>query len=1103
MRPDQEIQMQLNPDAKMFKEWSDKLKRGQVKGYLWDGHHVLEVASEQISFTSTTGTVKMHHPLLDRYTRYAAVLQVGDNGKIKWFERDSNKFTDVITALDPAAGSVTLLGRGTVYPAKGWIDLRAGDVVEVHEEAGKLFLDSRHDDNIATLFTTGSALHEATHVSAQVEQSAVPVIEGGRLNVQVTDDYGLPATNATVSVAADSPNASAPDLVLQAAQNGTGTIPLTDHVKETVHFEITVQDNTYHDAMDMNQAVAVEKFTAGPPDHLTLNATTPPFIVGQSYQLTGVVYDIYNNTCEDDTILLARATAGSVDPQQQHTVNGAFHFQFNSPTRVQDVILTATSGNAESQVTVHLQPDQLSELKLMPESLEMTAGHINPVTIVAMDRYGNPIPNAHLKLNASGSASMQQEVTTDEEGHATVNVSDTKAETVIITATSSNQVSGSAQIVVRAGEPAHLTSQTDRLQFPADGQTVSTTTLYVTDEFGNPVPNKELTLRSESRAQFPNSVTTDDQGRAVFAVSDQTPETIVIQAVTENGVNCTVTLEAQRMFPPVTSANIITWDANVGPDGTIVVSGTVLDEHGQPCPDLSIPLLLGGGWVDMTPVSDANGNFTFVLHRTEGYDYASVSVLVADNQPKLIFAPPVSDWTDTGIDVEPGQILHIGGSSGLDIRIGGTVISTEGSAGGTFSTGSAGRLYLKGSNNVLVSNIVISLETECDHYKPLLQITADPATLKADGVSQATITGQAFEVTKDFMQHHILAPVVNGEVTLTVVNNNGILAQTTVVTDSNGRFQTTYTSGTIPGDVQVIASYRSGSASTLIKLQPPAIQATDIPEFQTILSNGKRLIYVDDVNGNDANNGLSPEKAVKTINHAVDLAGNGDGIFVKKGVYREKSPKQYWNSPRKYSALVVDKSVTIIGEDINETVLLVDDQNAWFVGSNNGHLLTFAASNAKVKNMTVKLSTTSTSRYLPVNVWGDTWEGWHQAKNCALENVLIEVHSYAQAIFYMNQSGANLYVHDVTIKTRNKLSTLVYTNAGNIIFDHDLIDVPYSNAYATGLYTNTGTIFNADPIIFRDYANDDLHLKPEYSGTYKAGAYYGTFYDDGTRYDIH
>ncbi|WCK57376.1 hypothetical protein PP175_25250 (plasmid) [Aneurinibacillus sp. Ricciae_BoGa-3] len=121
---------------------------------------------------------------------------------------------------------------------------------------------------ISTLFTTGSAIGEATHATSSVDNASVKVTDGGKLNINATDDYGNPATNATVTVTGQgtgnaklASSFATPDAIT--VTNGTASVPLVDHTAENVALTFSVVDNTYKDAVDIQTGSASENFLPG------------------------------------------------------------------------------------------------------------------------------------------------------------------------------------------------------------------------------------------------------------------------------------------------------------------------------------------------------------------------------------------------------------------------------------------------------------------------------------------------------------------------------------------------------------------------------------------------------------------------------------------------------------------------------------------------------------------------------------------------------------------------------------------------------------------------------------------------------------------------
>ncbi|WCK56971.1 hypothetical protein PP175_27660 (plasmid) [Aneurinibacillus sp. Ricciae_BoGa-3] len=452
VRPDANVVIQLDPTSKEYHLALAMLKNGLVKAYVLDGKSVTALPKSDLTFDATTNQVTISHDVFKRYTQQAIVLTAGgkdmqnhqDNGD-KGKSSIALPVMDVVTAVDDTAQTVTLLNGGVISFAsldkevKGiqmqseQTDWQQGEKETVLEKAkstfklstlfqvgnvvdtktntfdNKIHIVMKNPIGISTLFTTGSAIGEATHVSGNVDNASVRVTEGGKLNVNVSDDYGNPATNATLTVtgtgAGNTKVASAfatPDIVT--ITNGTGNAPLADHSAETVSLSYTVQDNTYKDAVDTQTGSLSEIFLPG--QTAQLKVTNPPSVVaGQVATFKGVAEDIYGNNVMDGTQIKETAQNGTVS-NASNTTNGDFTFDFQGTKAGANSIsvVGADSGfsinNAFS--VVH---DSASKATInLPSSL--TVGQNATVSGTLVDKYGNPVDKQSLVFTGALTGSV-------------------------------------------------------------------------------------------------------------------------------------------------------------------------------------------------------------------------------------------------------------------------------------------------------------------------------------------------------------------------------------------------------------------------------------------------------------------------------------------------------------------------------------------------------------------------------------------------------------------------------------------------------------------------------------------------------------------------
>jgi protocatechuate 3,4-dioxygenase beta subunit len=687
VRPDQNVVVQLDKKAPEYNWVSKYIAKGYLSGYVIDAKNNVSIDNNQIKFDAVTGQLTVQHPLLNRNTQYAIVLNIGEQNEQSnqyGYNDEKKKYMDVVTAVDIVAKTATLLGHGTISLAtdneyqygqshevvsqdsgKSHEDkqepfpYKVGDVVSVHvdKQTGKVNIDNRKQEAVSTLFTTGSALNEATHLMSTTDNGKVRVTDGGKVNVKVTDDYGLPATNAEVVVTSDSANVSAPILTLGVNENGQGVIDITDHKKEVANLTITSKDKTYNDPQNTQKGQDTIEFLSGLPDHMTIKADQN-LIVGKSEHVTGTVFDKYENQVENDTIVSATPSSGEITPQEQNSKDGNFDFTFVAPIKLQEVTITAKAGTIS---------------------------------------YGNE-----------------------------------------------------TTIKLKADQPANIKLVADAKVIKADGNSESHVSIEVTDQYGNPVDGENVSLSTTGKSGIPSTVTTDASGKATFPVYGTTSGLNEITASTANGIKSPVvsiitatplTMQNKVVLNATKQidGSVVVSGEVLGGDGNPVAYTYVPLES------------TGGALTESVLSTDASGAFTTTLTPASHSTLAKVSVPTASNQPEVAIDPLIygnQPWTDTGIDVAAGQTVHVVStgtwSPDLFAQLNGYAIKIG--SDGTFIAGASGRLQL-GTNGVthlgdVDSMIYLSGNAEYPAILPSVNFVTDNTSIAADGKSTAKISGR-------------------------------------------------------------------------------------------------------------------------------------------------------------------------------------------------------------------------------------------------------------------------------------------------------------------------------------------------------------------------
>lgn len=241
-------------------------------------------------------------------------------------------------------------------------------------------------------FTTGSAVGEAMHVSALVESPSVSVDKGGVLDVTVTDDYGDPATNATVSVIGTGNFQASTGTAIS---DGLAKVTLIDQKAEDVTLTYTVTDNNYGDKV--TGYPVSEEFVPGAPDasKSTVNFPTGIVVAGTAYNVTGTLEDQYGNVIPNQSVTL------TFDGQTQ-TVSPKLDGTFSLSVTPTQATTTATATVSSGSVTLATTSGSVT-----PAAIQVPlASSLNDIALSNFDRsqgnYFLTLPLAPLSINIGG-----------------------------------------------------------------------------------------------------------------------------------------------------------------------------------------------------------------------------------------------------------------------------------------------------------------------------------------------------------------------------------------------------------------------------------------------------------------------------------------------------------------------------------------------------------------------------------------------------------------------------------------------------------------------------------------------------------------------------
>ncbi len=311
---------------------------------------------------------------------------------------------------------------------------------------------------------------------------------------------------------------------------------------------------------------------------------------------------------------------------------GGLNIPTGSPATVNFVATTPSTANPATQLIVDVPsspPDGVSQ--------DVIHAHI-------VDINGNPVPNANVIFTISGGTAAGTAVTTvltvstNGNGDATIDITNTKSGTVTFTATVNGPpiTNGSPATVTFIPTAASTTNPATKLIVdvpvaPADGSTADVIHAHLVDAGGNLVPNATViftitggTASATATVAGGLTVTSDANGDATINITNITAGTVIFTATTGGNAitfgspaTVTFTAAAPSTANPLTQLTVAV--PTSPPDGTTpdIVLAHIADANGNPVPNAIVVFTISGGTAagravttTLTVTTDASGNAT-------------------------------------------------------------------------------------------------------------------------------------------------------------------------------------------------------------------------------------------------------------------------------------------------------------------------------------------------------------------------------------------------------------------------------------------------------------------------------------------------------------
>ncbi len=378
--------------------------------------------------------------------------------------------------------------------------------------------------------------------------------------------------------------------VINTDSNGEATYTYTTTTVGTDDFTTNVDNGLFENegTITINQAPVTLSYTVagGSP------------VVGQPYPITVVVTDSNGNPVGNEPITYTVTGANPFTGSAMTGPNGeaTFTYPLNNPG---SDIVEITIGGLTQQLPVN---STLPTIITFSGEQTVDLGSPYSSTITVTDGNGNPIPSEPIMYTITGANPTTGTLTTGPNGQTIINYTPTNPGMDMVTFTTTDGTTLSYTITISDPTPTTIITFTgDPLVYPGNPYS---STVTVTDENGNPIPNETITYVITGANPTTGTLSTNGSGEAVITYLPANPGTDVITVMTPDG-----TMQGTTVTTVDPDNLRFTFVPTVGTAGepyslTLIVT----DAAGNPVPDAPVSFTVGGtNPTTGTATTDANG----------------------------------------------------------------------------------------------------------------------------------------------------------------------------------------------------------------------------------------------------------------------------------------------------------------------------------------------------------------------------------------------------------------------------------------------------------------------------------------------------------------
>ena len=610
------------------------------------------------------------------------------------------------------------------------------------------------------------------------------------VQAKVTDAYGNPVNNVTVSFTADN-GAVVTTASAVTDASGLASTTLSNTTSGTTNIVAAVngtnQNVNINFAPDDSTATIINGNLVVTQNNAKANGT-------DSNKVQATVTDANGNRVPNTTVTFAADNGATVITTSVTTDAQGLAEAALTNVKAGDTKVTATvNGNSQNVTTTFAADDSTSTITrsnftVTVNNAKADGVDTNTVQAKVTDAQGNAVPNATVNFTAdNGAGVVTSSTTTDNQGLASTNLTNVKAGTTKVTAA----VNGHSQTVdttfIANDSTATIVSGDLTVTVnnaKANGADSNKVQAKITDASGNPVPNTAVSFTADNGAAVVTaSVTTDAQGLASTTLTNvKAGITKVTAAVNGHSQTVDTTFVADSSTATIVDGALTISVDNAKANGTDsnTVQATVTDASGNPVPNTAVNFTADNGATIVTAsvMTDDQGSATTTLTNVKA-GITKVTATVNGN----------SQTVDT---------TFIADGSTATIVDGALTISVDNAKANGTDTNKVQATVTDATGNP-VPNTAVNFTADNGATVIKTSVTTDGQGLASTtltnvkaGITKvtATVNGHSQTVDTTFIADDSTATIVGGDLTVTVNNAKANGADSNkvqaTVTDASG-----------------------------------------------------------------------------------------------------------------------------------------------------------------------------------------------------------------------------------------------------------------------------------------------------------------------------